>query len=135
MNVIDIFPQLNNLKDLTFIGWWVLFFGFSLIQIAPIKINPWSTILRLIGKALTGDLREDLNSLITDVRRQTILTFARECRHEVEHSAEEWNHVLQVAEEYEAYCTKYNIKNGRIKEDTKFIRGLYQEMSRAHKIK
>lgn len=135
MNVIDIFPQLGNLKDLTFIGGWALFIGCSLIQVAPIKINPWSAILRLIGKMLTGDLRDDLNSLITDVRRQTILTFARECRHDVEHSAEEWNHVLQVAEEYEAYCEKYSIKNGRIKEDTKFIRNLYQEMSRAHKIK
>ena len=135
MNVLDIFPQLNNLKDLTFIGGWAMFFGLSLIQISPIKINPWSTILRLIGKALTGDLREDLNCLITDFRRQTILEFARECRHDVEHSAEEWNHVLQVAEEYEAYCTKHDIKNGRIKEDTKYIRNLYQEMSRAHKIK
>ena len=135
MNVIDIFPQLDNIKNMTFIGWWVLFIALSLIEIAPIKVNPWMTILRWIGNALTGDLRKDLNGLITDVRRQTILTFARECRHEVEHSAEEWNHVLQVAEEYEAYCNKYNIKNGKIKQDTKFIRDLYQEMSRAHKIK
>lgn len=135
MKVIDIFPQLGNLKDMTFIGWWVLFITFSIVQIAPIKINPWSTLLGWIGNMLTGDLRKDLNGLITDVRRQTILTFARECRQGVEHSTEEWNHVLQVAEEYEAYCTKYNVKNGKIKQDTKFIRDLYQEMSREHRIK
>jgi hypothetical protein len=135
VNVIDIFPQLGNLKDMTFIGWWVLFFTFSLVQISPIKINPWTTILRWIGNALTGDLRKDLNSLITDFRRQTIVTFARECRKDVEHSAEEWGHVLEVAEEYEAYCEKHNIKNGRIRQDTKYIRDLYQEMSRSHRIK
>ena len=135
MNIIDIFPQLSDLKDMTFIGWWVLFITFSLVQISPIKINPWSTLLRWVGNMLTGDLRKDLNSLITDYRRQTILTFARECRHGVEHSAEEWNHVLQVAEEYEVYCSTNNIKNGRIKQDTKFIRDLYQEMSREHRIK
>lgn len=135
MNVIDIFPQIGNLKDMTFIGWWALFIICSLVQISPVKLNPWSAILGWIGNMLTGDLRKDLNSLITDVRRQTILTFARECRQGVEHSTEEWNHVLQVAEEYEAYCNKYSIKNGKIKQDTKFIRDLYQEMSRLHKIK
>lgn len=135
MNVIDIFPQIGNLKDMTFIGWWALFIICSLVQISPVKLNPWSAILGWIGNMLTGDLRKDLNSLITDVRRQTILTFARECRQGVEHSTEEWNHVLQVAEEYEAYCIKYSIKNGKIKQDTKFIRDLYQEMSRSHKIK
>lgn len=135
MNVIDFFPQIGNFKDMTFLGWWALFILLSLIQVSPIKINPWSAILRWLGNALTGDLRKDLNSLITDVRRQTILTFARECRQGVEHSTEEWDHVLQVAEEYESFCTANNIKNGKIKQDTKFIRDLYQEMSREHRIK
>lgn len=135
MNVIDIFPQLGNVKDMTFVGGWGLFIILSLVQISPIKINPWSTILRWIGNALTGDLRKDLNSLITDFRRQTIVKFARECRNDVEHSAEEWNHVLQVAEEYEAYCEKHKIQNGKIRQDTKFVRDLYQELSRAHRIK
>lgn len=135
MNVIDIFPQIGNVKDWTFVGGWILFIILTLVQITPIKINPWSAILRWIGNALTGDLRNDLNGLITDVRRQTILTFARECRHEVEHSAEEWNHVLQVAIEYEEFCEKHKIKNGRIQQDTKYIRDLYQELSREHKIR
>ncbi len=135
MTVIDLIPQLGNIKDMTFIGWWALFISFSLIQIAPIKINPWTTLLKWLGNQLTGDLRKDLNSLITDVRRQTILTFARECRQGVEHSTEEWSHVLQVAEEYEAFCLANNIKNGKIKQDTKFIRDLYQEISREHRIK
>jgi len=135
MAIIDLFPQLGNIKDMTYIGWWILFIAASLIQIAPVKWNPWSALFKWLGNQLTGDLRKDLNGLITDVRRQTILTFARECRQGIEHSAEEWDHVLSVAEEYEAFCESHKIRNGRIKQDTQFIRDLYQELSREHRIK
>jgi hypothetical protein len=120
---------------MTYIGWWILFIAASVIQIAPVKWNPWSALLKWLGNQLTGDLRKDLNGLITDVRRQQILTFARECRPGIEHSAEEWDHVLSVAEEYEAFCESHKIRNGRIKQDTQFIRDLYQELSREHRIK
>lgn len=125
---------LGELKDMTYISVLIFLAATSLIQISPIKINPWTSIFKWLGEQLTGELRKDLNGLITDVRRQTILTFARECRHDVEHSAEEWGHVLNVAEEYEAYCEAHKIKNGQIKQDTKYIRDLYQEMSREHRI-
>lgn len=126
---------LGELKDMTYIVVLAFALTTSLIQISPIKLNPWSTILKWIGKQLTGDLRKDVNSLITDFRRQTILTFARECRNKVDHSAEEWGHVLNVAAEYEKYCKDHNITNGVIDADTKFIRDLYQELSKDHKIK
>jgi hypothetical protein len=125
---------LGELKDMTYISVLIFLAATSLIQISPIKINPWTAIFKWLGEQLTGELRKDLNGLITDVRRQTILTFARECRQSVDHSAEEWDHVLNVAEEYEAYCEAHKIKNGRIKQDTKYIRDLYQEMSREHRI-
>ena len=126
---------LGEMKDMTFIVVTVFILTSSLIQISPIKINPWSAVFKWLGNQLTGDLRKDLNGLITDVRRQTILTFARECRNKVDHSAEEWSHVLNVAAEYEKYCADHKIVNGVIDADTKFIRDLYQELSKDHKIK
>lgn len=126
---------LGELKDMAFIVVLAFTLTTSLVQISPIKINPWSAIFKWLGNQLTGDLRKDLNGLITDVRRQTILTFARECRNKVDHSAEEWGHVLNVAAEYEKYCKDHNITNGVIDADTKFIRDLYQELSKDHKIK
>ena len=33
------------------------------IQIAPIKVNPWSAIVRGIGKALNGDVLKKLDVL------------------------------------------------------------------------
>ena len=45
-----------------------------------------------------------------------------------------WAHVLNVAEEYEQYCVKHEVSNGVVKQDTKYIRGLYQDLSRNHQL-
>ena len=66
--------------------------------------------------------------------QQCILTFARECRANIEHSSDEWTNVLNVAEEYEKYVEKNNVTNGIITQDTAYLRMLYQELSREHKI-
>ena len=124
-------------------GWAVilLIILLSLLQIAPIRLNPWDNILGWIGKKTNGVMREQLKELKKQVcdlwinaHRQSILTFARECRAEIAHDAEEWNHILAVADEYEVYCQKNAVSNGVVKADTKYIRDLYQELSREHKI-
>ena len=43
-------------------------------------------------------------------------------------------YVLNVAEEYEQYCVKHEVSNGVVKQDTKYIRGLYQDLSRNHQL-
>ena len=35
----------------------------TLVQIAPIKVNPWSAIGKMIGKALNGDVIAKLNEV------------------------------------------------------------------------
>ena len=113
----------------------------SLIQISPMKLNPWDHILGWIGKKTQGELRKqvsDLQKQVTDIwissHRQSILTFARECRADINHDAEEWNHILSIADEYEVYCSSHSVSNGVVKADTRYIRDLYQELSREHKI-
>ena len=64
----------------------------------------------------------------------TNLKLARECREEITHSADEWSHILTVAEEYEEHCKRNNVSNGIVKADTEYIRNLYQELSRDHRI-
>ena len=124
-------------------GWALvlLIILFSLIQIAPVKLNPWDSIFGWFGKKINGDMKDQLKELREQVRdiwinahRQSILTFARECRADMHHDAEEWNHILSVAEEYELYCQKNVVSNGVVKADTEYIRSLYQELSREHKI-
>ena len=41
----------------------VLVILMTLIQIAPIKVNPWSKIAKAIGKALNGDVMTKLNDV------------------------------------------------------------------------
>ena len=114
---------------------------FSMVQVSPLKLNPWDKVLGWFGKKTNGamheqmkELKKQVSDLWINAHRQSILTFARECRANIDHDAEEWNHILSVADEYEVYCTKNIVSNGVVKADTEYIRGLYQELSREHKI-
>ncbi len=113
----------------------------SLVQISPLKLNPWDCIFGWIGQKVNGKMQEQLNTLQGQVRemwinkhRQTLLIFARECRAGIDHSADEWINALNVAEEYEKYCESHAVTNGIVKADTAYIRELYLQLSREHKI-
>lgn len=140
MNLYEVFQKLTAGEVA---GWVVvlLIILFSLIQIAPVKLNPWDNILGWLGGKLNGKTEKRLEKVEKQIRdmwinnhRQTILTFARECREEINHSPDEWTNVLNVAEEYEKYVDENQITNGIITQDTEYIRRLYQEMSREHRI-
>ena len=113
----------------------------SLIQISPLKLNPWDKLLGWFGKKLNGGMEKQIKDLQKQVRdlwinnhRQSILTFARECRAEIEHSAEEWSHSLTLCEEYERYCNTNDVTNGVVRQNTLYIRELYQRLSYEHRI-
>ena len=123
-------------------GWWVvaILAVLSLIQISPVKINPWDAILgwlgrKLNGKDLTnlqgevGELRKQVNGMWVSAHRHAILTFARELRAGIEHSTDEWSNVLSQIDEYEVYCEKNHIANGVVKQDSIFINTMYQQLS------
>jgi len=140
---MTIYEMVTKMTGGELAGWVIvlLIILFSLIQVSPLKLNPWDSIFGWIGKKTSGEMREQLKELKKQVcdlwitaHRQSILTFARECRADIDHDAEEWNHILSVADEYELYCSTHSVSNGVVKADTKYIRDLYQELSREHKI-
>lgn len=49
-------------------GWAVVAVLMSMVEIAPIKVNPWSAILKYIGGKLNGDLQKDVQDLKTEVQ-------------------------------------------------------------------
>ena len=110
----------------------------TLVQISPLKLNPWDRIMAWLGQKLNGkqlaDLQKQVTAMWVNAHRHHILTFARECRAGVEHSPDEWSNALVVADEYEVYCEEKHIANGIVKADTLFIRNLYQELSRDHRL-
>lgn len=114
---------------------WITILGtVTLIQIAPIRIDPWSTLLRWIRAALIGELESDVKELKKDFdeekvnsKRWNILDFANSCRNGRLHTREEWQHVISQLKEYEVLTDQKGIENGVIEEEAKYLRKLYAE--------
>ena len=107
----------------------------TVIQIAPIKLNPWSWIAKRIGRAINGEVLEKVNKIDNDVRelkeddaeqwaslsRSHILRFGDELLHGVAHSKEHFDQILVDISKYENYCKANpdyfnNIANATIKQ-------------------
>lgn len=90
----------------------------TIIQIAPIKINPWSWIARSIGRALNKEVIDEVGHLRNDVktnreyddqewadlRRTHILRFGDEIRMGISHSEEHFDQILLDISRYKRYC-------------------------------
>jgi hypothetical protein len=137
LSITDFFSTLTS-GEIAGWGLAALVLLLSLIQISPLKLNPWDRILAWLGQKLNGkalaDLQKQVTAMWVNSHRHHILTYARECRAGIEHSSDEWSNALVIADEYEVYCEKNHIANGIVKADTLFIRNLYQELSREHRI-
>lgn len=126
----------------------------TLIQIAPIKVNPWSAIGRVIGKALNGDVmkkldvledsqretREQLEEHIrvddernADLHRTRILRFNTELLRDNKHTEEEFNDILYNIDCYEKYCANHpEYQNNRAVHAIKNIERVYDELMGEH---
>ena len=96
----------------------------TLIQIAPIKINPWSTIGRVFNKDVLNIVKETRKALEEHIRidderdadshRQRILQFNNELLRDIPHTKEDFTEVLTEIDEYEKYCREHpDYKNNR----------------------
>lgn len=114
----------------------------SLIQISPIKINPWTSIGRWIGRAINGELIEKVDKLekrieIVDAKhdeseaksaRVRILRFGDELYQGKRHSKEHFENILADITEYDQYCREHpEFKNERTKVTESVILKKYQE--------
>ena len=120
----------------------------SLVQIAPIKINPWDTILGWIGSKINAGVKKQLDAVSQqsnvqkeefrefwiDYQREAILRFSRECSQDMSHSREEWNHILDIIKRYETFCSKHEIANGVIEENSSYLRDLHKKLLQEHRI-
>lgn len=93
----------------------------TVLQVAPIKINPWTWIARAIGRAINAEVIAKVDKLECEVQtikknteeheaksaRVRILRFGDEILHDVKHSQEHFNQVLLDITEYEEYCSKH----------------------------
>lgn len=108
----------------------------TIVEIVPIKLKPWTALLRWMGRIMNGDLKKEVTELKQDFEntkangmRWEILSFANGCRHKRKHTKEEWNHVITRIKEYETYVEEKGIDNGVIEEESKYLRELYHDIS------
>lgn len=100
--------------EVCFGGAGILAVLLTLVQISPIKVNPWNKIARAIGKALTVDVLEKMEEDKADNARYRILRFDDEIRHKVLHTEEHFNQIISDVDAYERYCdTHPNYKNSK----------------------
>lgn len=106
----------------------------TIVEVTPIKLNPWKWLFSLLSNLLYGEMKKDIKELKRDFeetkaqdKRWHILNFANNCRQGKKHSREEWNHVISELAEYEAYTETKEITNGVIEENAKYLRELYHE--------
>ena len=128
----------------------VLFIAVTgLVQIAPIKFDPWSRIAQAIGRAINKDVMDKFNKLENDVSalrelgdtrdakederhartlRRDILRFGEEVRHVPKHTKERFDDVLLEITEYESYCNSHpDFKNRMTTATVHLIMSVYEK--------
>lgn len=127
----------------------------TLVQIAPLKINPWSAIGRVVGKAVNKEVMEELKTIKqtqaetqealddhvriddernADLHRVYILRFNREIlRENIPHTREDFVEVLSEIDFYERYCKEHpEYENNRAVLAIQNIKRTYSEKLESH---
>lgn len=131
-----------------------LFLLLTLVQISPIKINPWSAIFKALGRAFNSEVIGMLNEVKAaqksntdrlnehirlddernaDERRTRILRFNNELVRNLPHTKEEFIDILADIDYYEIYCREHkDYKNNRAAHAIANIGRVYDERLQKH---
>lgn len=126
----------------------------TLVQIAPIKINPWSALAKGIGRAFNADVLKSLEEVKAeqkksqqrladhikvddrrdaDRHRERILRFNNELLRDIPHTREDFIEILAVIDDYEHFCkANEDYKNNRAVHAITNIGRVYDERLQKH---
>ena len=106
----------------------------GLIQIVPIKINPWSALFKWISTKITGSACEKMDDLIQvidenekDRIRWEVLDFANSCRNNRKHTKDEYQHIIALNDKYRELLALTGDTNGVFEAEYEYIKKLYAE--------
>ena len=101
------------------------------IDISPIKFNPIKWLFGKIGDMTVGNRIDELAKTVDenemDRIRSTVLSFAASCRQNVEHTRDEYQHIINLNGKYEKLLKKYDMANGVFTEEYKYILSKYNK--------
>jgi len=156
--VISLLNKVANVQIGTLVGFFVAAIAIlsTFLEVSKIKINPWSTLAKAIGKALNGDVLNELaevkaqqkktqaelekhikmdDECNADLYRARILQFNRELLRDSKpsHTEEDFNEILYNISCYERYCDNHpDYKNNRAVHAIKNIERVYDESMETH---
>lgn len=136
-----------DLQEIVLGGGGFLIIMMTLIQITPLKVNPWSAVGHMIGKTLNKEVmvelekikkaqtktREVLDDHIrmddernADLHRTYILRFNTELLRGIKHTEEDFNEILYNIDCYEQFCEEHpRYQNNRAVHAIKHIKKVY----------
>lgn len=143
-----------SIQEMLLGGGGALFVLLSIVEISPIKINPWSGLAKWLGRALNADVIKELGTVkatqketrerlekhistdeirSADNCRARILRFNNELLREIPHTREEFIEILKDIDEYERYCREHkDYANGRAVHAIANIGRVYDERLEKH---
>lgn len=125
----------------------------TIIQIAPLKLNPWTALFRWIGNKLNTSVLDKIeevedkvdtiegrldshiaDSRVSEVRsrRQAILDFASSLIRGENFHKEKFEFMIAECDSYEKYCKDNNIINGVADTSIREIRRVHEERYRTN---
>lgn len=135
-------------------GGGLLLVAMTLIQISPIKVNPWSALARALGKAINKDVLDGLaevkadqkearrilddhirvdDTRNADAHRARILQFNNELLRDIPHTREDFIEILEEIDFYERFCEEHkDYKNNRCTHAIANIGRVYDDRLRKH---
>ena len=120
---------------------WVCLIVVSLVEIAPIKINPWTKFGKWFGGLINGDVMDKFNSLeekvdnldkgLESLRVESAVKnteFGDEIIHGSTYSKEHWAQILSDVDAYESYCDEHEHYVNNVAQATiAYIKKAYQK--------
>lgn len=119
----------------------------SLVQITPIKINPWSALFKWLGRMINGELSDKIDALADKVgkleakedqrdavnKRVRILRFEDELQREQRHTKDSFDQVMSDITDYNQYCSDHpKFRNDQTAQTVEHIRKVYADRLERH---
>lgn len=132
------------------LGWIVVALGGlgTFVEVSKIKINPWSSLFKWIGKKMNEEVMEEIKCLkksdeeickkqaeierqqaidTADTIKAEVFSFYNECKRGLKHSEAEFNHIAQQNKKYMAIIEVTKEPNGVYEAEYEYIMEIFKE--------
>lgn len=130
-----------TIREMILSGGGAVLLLLTIVQITPIRINPWSALAKAIGRAINGEVLEQVGRLEEEIQgvrsgiaeekavncRARILRFGDECLHGGRHTKDHFDQTLRDIAAYDRYCEEHpNFENNVTRLTSDRIKEMYR---------